>query len=459
MVMVSETRLRRLNEHEPRAGRYVLYWMQASQRTRFNHALEYAIEQANALNLAVVVGFGLMDDYPEANLRHYAFMLQGLRDVKRALAGRGIALVVRRGQPAEVALSLAEEAALVVCDRGYLRHQVTWRDQVADRAAACVVEVESDVVVPVEQASEKLEFAARTIRPKIHRRLEENLSPLPSRKVKRDSAGMKLPSDINVERTESVLEGMKLDRSVGISPIFIGGQEEAQHRLKGFMRDKLPGYAKGRNEPAAGQTSTMSAYLHFGQISPIEIALAVRASSAPKVDRDAYIEELIVRRELSVNFVTYNGQYDRYEGLPVWAKQTLAEHRRDKRPALYSRADLEAGRTSDPYWNAAQHEMTNTGFMHNYMRMYWGKKIIEWSPSPQEAFETALHLNNKYFLCGRDPNGYTGVAWLFGLHDRPWQERPAFGKVRYMNAAGLERKFDIDAYVRKVEQIQPASGS
>jgi deoxyribodipyrimidine photo-lyase len=256
-----------------------------------------------------------------------------------------------------------------------------------------------------------------------------------------------------------VLEEMKLDRSVGISPVYIGGQEEAQRRLKVFVRDKLPGYADGRNEPAAGQTSTMSAYLHFGQISPIDIALAVRDSAAPKADRDAYLEELIVRRELSVNFVTYNGQYDRYDGLPAWAKQTLAEHRRDKRPALYSRADLEAGRTADPYWNAAQHEMTKTGFMHNYMRMYWGKKIIEWSPTPQEAFEAALYLNNKYFLCGRDPNGYTGVAWLFGLHDRPWQERPIFGKVRYMNAAGLERKFDMDAYVKKVDQIPPSSGS
>ena len=457
--MVSETRLRRLNDHEPRPGRYVLYWMQASQRTRFNHALEHAIERANALNLPVVVGFGLMDDYPEANLRHYAFMLQGLRDVKRALAGRGMALVVRRGQPAEVALSLAEEAALLVCDRGYLRHQVTWRDQVADRATASVVEVESDVVVPVEQTSEKLEFAARTIRPKIHRHLEENLSPLPAEKVKRDSLGLKLPSDIDAERAEMALEGMKLDRSVGVSPSFIGGQEEAQRRLKAFVRDKLPGYAEGRNEPAAGQTSTMSAFLHFGQISPIDIALEVRASNAPKADRDAYLEELIVRRELSVNFVTHNGQYDRYDGLPAWAKQTLAEHRRDKRPALYSLADLEAGRTADSYWNAAQHEMTKTGFMHNYMRMYWGKKIIEWSSSPQEAFEAALHLNNKYFLCGRDPNSYAGVGWLFGLHDRPWQERPVFGKIRYMNAAGLERKFDIDAYVRKVEQLRPPSGS
>jgi deoxyribodipyrimidine photo-lyase len=453
--MVHRTRVRELNRAAVARGRYVLYWMQASQRTRFNHALEFAVERADAAKLPLIVCFGLMDNYPEANERHYAFLLEGLSDVEANLRARGIRFVVRHGMPADVAVHYAAQAAEVVCDRGYTRHQKRWRDEVADRAPCRVTEVETDAVVPVELVSQKHEFAARTIRPKIHRLWHGFLVPLKSSNPRRDSLDEKIKGDIDVTKVDETLARLRLDRSLRRIGAFVGGEQEAARRLKHFIHHLLKGYAEGRNEPAAGQSSTLSPYLHFGNISPVEMALAVRDSGiGSPADRDSFLEELIVRRELSLNFVNFNPKYDSYDCLPAWARQTLARHSSDRRPVVYSRDQLESAATHDPYWNAAQREMVTTGFMHNYMRMYWGKKILEWSPTPEQAFATTLAMNNKYFFDGRDPNSFANVGWIFGLHDRPWTERPIFGTVRYMNAAGLERKFDIKAYVRKVEGLR-----
>lgn len=423
----------------------MLYWMQQSQRAEGNHALEYAIEQGNERGWAVVVGFGLTVDYPEANLRHYAFMLQGLRETARALRARGVSFVLRLGSPEEVALELGREAGLVVCDRGYLLHQRRWRERVADAARVRVVEVESDVVVPVEEVSDKAEYAARTIRPKIQRLLEKYLVACPRGRVKAR------PIELAGEDLEGIEERLKVDRSVGVSKEVVGGSSQANRRLKAFVATKLKGYATGRNEPAAGIVSHMSPYLHFGQISALQIALAVREANAPAVDREAFLEELIVRRELGCNFVQFTPGYWKYEAVPAWARRTLKEHVKDRRPAIYSREQLEAAETDDPYWNAAMREMLRTGYMHNYMRMYWGKRVIGWKRDPEEAFEDLLYLNNRYFIDGRDPNAWMNVAWCFGLHDRPWRRRPIYGTVRYMNAAGLERKFDMAAYVAQQE--------
>lgn len=447
--MIEQARIHLLNADAVAAGRYVLYWMQASQRTEFNHALEYAAARANGLHQPLVVGFGLMDDYPEANARHYSFMLEGLRDVEAGLKARGIKFVVRRGSPEKAAVELATDASLVVCDRGYLRHQKRWRDHVADHAGRQVVEIESDVVVPVEAASDKHEFAARTLRPRIHKLWDQYLKPLRAHAAKKQSLHLDLAGDVDVTDPGAALATLKVDRSVP-SARFKGGSVEAHRRLAAFVRGKLAGYHDGRNEPAAEHTSFMAAYLHFGQISPGEIAMKARDAAAPVDDRAAYLEELIVRRELSMNYCHFCPDYDQYRGLPDWARKTLDKHRGDPRPYVYTRQQLEEARTHDPYWNAAQQEMTSTGFMHNYMRMYWGKRILEWKRTPEEAFEETLYLNNKYFLCGRDANSFANVAWIFGLHDRPWGERPIFGMVRYMNAAGLERKFDMAAYVKRV---------
>jgi deoxyribodipyrimidine photo-lyase len=456
--MIDPARVQVLNDAPVRPdGKYVLYWMQQSQRAVANPALEYAAAEANALGKPLVVGFGLTDDYPEANERHYAFMLEGLRDAAATLRReRGVKLVVRRGQPPAVAVGLAAEAALVVCDRGYLRHQRRWRDHVADHAKRRVVQVEGDVVVPVEAASDKQEVGARTLRPKLHKLWDRYLKPVETVPVRHPSVRLRVDGDVDVSDVEGTLQRLKVDRSVHRSRRFSGGHSAAHEILRDFLSRKLDGYDERRNDPSLGATSTLAAYLHFGQISPAEVALEVRASRrGSDADRDAFLEELLVRRELSVNFVHYCPNYDAYEGVPAWARKTLDERCGDPREVVYTPRQLEAADTHDPYWNAAQREMVLTGFMHNRMRMYWGKMILAWSETPEQAYETTLRLNNKYFLCGRDPNAYANVAWVFGLHDRPWgPRRPVFGTVRYMNAAGLERKFGIGAYVKWVEGLR-----
>ena len=450
--MIQPTRVQPLNHHTIASGRYVLYWMQASQRADCNHALEHAIARANALDLPVLVCFGVTDRYPGTNLRHQTFLLQGLRDVQSQLAKRGIAMVVRLGEPPAVAIELARDAALVICDMGYLRIQRQWRRDLVAKVSCLVEQVESDCVVPVETASDKEEFAARTIRPRITRLLPEYLVALPQRKVKHASVALKIAS-LDLDDVPALLSQMKLDTRVTASPVFTGGPTEAVRLLRVFIEKKLSHYHDLRGDPSVDYASNMSPYLHFGHISPLKVALAVREAAAggacPAEAAESYIEELIVRRELSCNFVYYNPRYDTYDCLPNWAKQTLAHHAGDKREFLYTYDQLDQAVTHDPYWNAAQREMVVTGKMHNYMRMYWGKKIIEWSATPEEAFDAALKLNNRYQLDGRDPNSFCGVAWCFGKHDRPWTQRKIFGTVRYMNAAGLERKFDIAAYCRQ----------
>ncbi len=450
-----EARIRLLNDRAPVAGAYVLYWMQQSQRAAGNPALEHAIGEANRLGLPVVAAFGLMAAYPDANRRHYAFMLQGLQEVESALRARGIGFVMRRGRPDEVALGLAADAALVVCDAGYLRHQKRWRAALAKAAPCRVIQVEGDVVVPVELASARQESAARTLRPKLRRLWDAWLTELPETAV--DQRRCELCSEVDLSNLGGVLDRLGLDDRVPPVRRFTGGTSVARGRLEAFLEHGLEGYATGRRAPAAMHGSGLSPYLHFGQISPVEIALRVRkASSGSEQDRAAYLEELIVRRELAVNFVHYNDGYDRYECLPAWARASLRAHQGDRRAHGYSRSQLERAATHDPYWNAAMREMVHTGFMHNHMRMYWAKKILEWTRAPEDAYATALELNNRYFLDGRDANSYANVGWSFGLHDRPWPERPVFGKVRSMMASGLERKFDMAAYLDVVERLVAA---
>ncbi len=445
-------RTTQLNRAEPRRGAFVLYWMQQSQRAVWNHALEYAAAQANASDLPLVVCFGLTT-YPEANTRHYVFMLEGLEETATALRKRRIQFVLQLGDPAEVALQLGRRAALIVCDRGYLRIQKKWRQKLAAEAKCPVVQVESDVIVPVDAASDKQEFAARTLRPKLARVFEKLLVKPRTVRLKKSSLGLKLRGQ---ETSPTLLRNLKLDESVPqVSQFFRGGTKAAEKLFRQFLRKHFDDYREHRNQPQTDDVSHMSKYLHFGQISPVWLATEARQhKSAGRENIVSFIDELLVRRELAINFCHFNQNYDRYEAMPDWAKKSLGKHRRDKRNRTYTRAELEAGATHDPYWNAAMREMRVTGYMHNYMRMYWGKKILEWSRTPEEAHATALAINNKYFLDGRDPNSFANIGWLFGLHDRPWPERKIFGKVRYMNAAGLERKCDIRAYVAKVNAVE-----
>ncbi|MFS0734593.1 deoxyribodipyrimidine photo-lyase [Microbacterium sp. 1P10UB] len=449
---IQSERVRQLNDiDEPGDGAYVLYWMQQSQRAEFNHALEYAVHRANELEQPLLVCFGITEDYPDAQERHYSFMLEGLADVAQALKKRDITFVAQRGTPDDVAAKLSKDASLVVTDRGYLRIQRQWRDRVAKDANVPVVQVESDVVVPVELASDKKESAARTLRPKITKHLERFLVPLRATTVKNTSLDKQITGE-DLSDVPKLLQKLSIARDVPAVAIFTGGTTAAKKMLRAFIEDSLPHYAENRNQPQTNDVSHMSKYLHFGQISPVHLALEVKKAGGGE-NVDGFLEELIIRRELPQNYVFYEPHYDSYQGLPEWARETLQKHAKDEREHVYTRAQLEKGETHDEYWNAAMREMVVSGYMHNHMRMYWGKKIIEWSKTPETAYRTALYLNNKYFLDGRDPNSFSNIAWLFGQHDRGWTERDVFGTVRYMNAAGLERKADPKAYVEKVEKI------
>jgi len=446
---IEPERIVELNDEPEQPGDYVLYWMQQAQRATFNPALEFAVAAANRLRLPVVVAFGLTDGYPEANARHYTFMLEGLAETGKAVTARGLRFVIRRGSPDDVATTLARRAALVVCDRGYLRVQKTWRNRVAAEAGRRVVQVETDVVVPVERASPRHEIAARTLRPKLEKLRDEFLAPLRPERVGTGARKFDMSSDVDLSNIPALVASLRIDHDVRAVASFRGGTGEARRRLRAFVSGHLDRYVADRAHPGDPHVSTMSPYLHFGQISPVEVALAVRDAPTDAACRASYLEELIVRRELSMNFVNTTRLYDRYDCLPDWAKRTLDAHRGERRPHVYTEAQLASADTHDPYWNAAMRELLVTGFMHNYMRMYWGKKVLEWSPTPEAAYVTLLRLNNTYLLDGRDANSYANVGWVFGLHDRPWPERAIFGNVRYMNAAGLERKTDIDAYVRR----------
>ena len=451
-----EKRIKPLNQKKICAGQFVLYWMQQSQRAEFNHALEYAIMQANDRELPLIVVFGLTKNYPDANIRHYTFMLEGLAETQNTLKNRGIKMIVREGHPPDIALELSLLAAMVICDRGYLKHQKIWRDELAFQAPCLVIQVESDVIIPIREVSRKAEYAARTIRPKIMKNLEKFLNPVPEIPLRKPSSEIQM-DELDLSSFKKILPSLKGYSDVSdVSLLFHGGTTQARNRFEKFLHENIDNYDRHSNQPQTDDISHMSPYLHFGQISPLYLALKLMDSGAEKKAKDAFIEQLAVRRELAINFVEFTPDYDQFGAIPGWAQKTLDEHRDDPREVSYNPNQLENAQTHDEYWNAAMLEMKYTGFMHNYMRMYWGKKIIEWSETPEQAFRTALDLNNKYFLDGRDPNSYTGVSWLFGVHDRAFKERNIFGKIRYMAASGLERKCDIKSYVKKVkDRIRP----
>ncbi|MBU3193030.1 deoxyribodipyrimidine photo-lyase [Clostridium algidicarnis] len=446
--MILQERIKTLNNKEILDNPYVVYWMQSSQRTEYNHALEYAIIQANSLKKPLIVYFGLTDGFPEANERHYYFMLEGLKEVKEELAKRDIKMLIRRISPEIGALEISSLAALLVVDRGYLRVERSWREILAKNAKCSVIEVETNVIVPIEEASPKEEYSAATLRSKISKKLETYILPLSERKCDVISINMDLPfENYDIEDIDKAISSLDIDKNVKKVSYYKGGTNNAKLLLEDFISNKLPHYTELKNHPGENYTSDLSPYLHFGQISPLYIYnQLIYVNIEGKKD---FLEELIVRRELSMNFVFYNNKYDSYDCLPAWSKATLEKHLLDEREFIYSIEELEMAKTHDEYWNTAQKEMVVTGKMHGYMRMYWGKKILEWSKTPKEAFDSAIYLNNKYLLDGRDPNAFTGIAWCFGKHDRPWRERDVFGTVRYMNDKGLKRKFNMKKYTEK----------
>lgn len=421
-----------LNQQAQTAGP-VIYWMSRDQRVDDNWALLYAQSQALAMQQSLVVVFCKIKAYLGSTPEIDAFMMTGLRQAALKLKDLKIPFVLLEGEPVEELDRFATsiQAGLVVTDFNPLRISRSWKTQLAAKLQQRLLEVDAHNVIPCFLASPKQEFAAYTFRPKYHKKLDEYLSEFP--------ALIRHPFPLATDIPES-------EFAVATAAGFIeAGEAAARAQLIGFLSKRLEHYDQ-RNDPNEDACSGLSPYLHFGQISAQRVALEVRA----KTDKaDEFLEELLLRRELADNFCHYNQNYDNPDGFPDWARKTIAEHRRDPRTYLYSLEQLEQAETHDALWNAAQMEMVKTQKMHGYLRMYWAKKILEWSESAEQAMAYAILLNDKYSLDGRDPNGYTGIAWsIGGVHDRAWGERAVFGKIRYMSYEGCRRKFDVERYIQ-----------
>jgi len=426
----------------------VIYWMSRDQRVADNWALLHAQSLALARQAPLAVVFTLADSFLGATVRHYGFMLRGLAGVAGRLRELGIAFFLLRGDPPEEICRFIKEQSVgvLVTDFDPLRIKRSWHDQVAGTVAIPCIEVDAHNIVPCLVASTRQEYGAYTIRTKIHKLLPDFLDDFPP-VVKHP---FPWPEPINEFDGDATLSSMTVDRSVAEIGGLTAGEEGGRAQLHDFITTGLASYETARNDPCRHGQSGLSPWLHFGQIAAQRVALEVARSLDTSSAAEAFLEELIVRRELADNFCFYNSNYDRVAGFPEWAQRTIAEHRHDPRQYLYTPAQLETARTHDPLWNAAQLAMVTTGTMHGYLRMYWAKKILEWTPSPEEAMATAIMLNDRYQLDGRDPNGYAGIAWsIGGVHDRAWGERPVFGKIRYMNYQGCLRKFNVAEYISR----------
>jgi deoxyribodipyrimidine photo-lyase len=425
----------------------VVYRMSRDQRVRDNWALLYAQQLADQRESSLAVVFTLMPHYPNANKRHFDFLINGLKQIEIALYEKNIPFVLLvENQPLKAFEQFIRDmnVKVVVSDFDPLRHKRQWIESINQMDGISHYEVDAHNIVPCHFVSQKVEFGAYTLRPKIKRMLPEFLTEFPNLHAQgtKHTIGI-LP--INWDEIETLLSS-----SENISPLtwLQPGEEAAQAMLQQFIETKLPFYNEQRNHPEIDGQSNLSPYLHFGHIAAQRIALEVLTHSLSE-DRDAFLEELIVRRELADNFCYYNSLYDQVEGFPAWVKKDIELHRQDIRTYLYTIDELESGITHDDLWNAAQHELVTKGKMHGYMRMYWAKKIFEWTSSVEEALQWVINLNDKYSLDGRDPNGYVGVAWsIGGVHDRAWFPRPVFGKVRYMSYSGCKAKFDTNRYIQ-----------
>jgi len=437
-------RIKTLNKHSKKNTGPVVYWMSRDQRAFDNYALLAAWQKAQETGSPLLVVFCLQKTFLGAQKRVFDFMIQGLMQVELDLIDLNIPFVILQGNPVEEMSSFVNKvcASVLYTDFSPLKVGVRWRNEVVAKISIPFYEVDAHNIVPVWKASNKREFSARTIRPKIHSLLSEFLIEIPRLgKYKHTFQKDNVFAPINWQE----IYPQKFDKI-----IFVGGRLEAEKRLRIFVKNKLTKYTVFKNDPNEDVLSDLSPYLHFGQISAQRIALEVGKSNISKNNMDVFLEEIIVRRELAENFCYHTPNYDTFDAFPTWAKETLNKHRRDKRDFLYTKEDFENAKTHDKLWNATQKEMVKTGKMHGYMRMYWAKKILEWTTTPENALEIAIYLNDKYELDGRDPNGYAGIAWsMGGLHDRPWFERPIFGLVRYMNSSGAEKKFNTKKYIAK----------
>jgi deoxyribodipyrimidine photo-lyase len=442
--------------HTVREGRSegagpVVYWMSRDQRVNDNWALLYAQKLAVEQKTPLVVVFCVVPEFLSAAIRHYAFMIKGLQEVEAALADKNIIFFLLTGSPGkEVPAFLhRQRARILVTDFDPLRIKMQWKFDVADSIAIPFFEVDARNIVPCRVASNKQEYGAYTLRPKINRLLPEFLDDFPPLRTHPFS----FSSRNKKNDWEKALGSLSVNRAVAEVSWLRPGEKSARKALMDFVNNRLQHYDEYRNDPTLDGQSNLSPYLHFGQLSAQRVALEVKRLAGKTGGAEALLEELVVRRELSDNFCFYNPDYDRLAGFPEWARKTLDVHRADHRDYLYSLEEFENAATHDDLWNAAQTGMAIKGKMHGYMRMYWAKKILEWTETPEDAMEIAIYLNDKYELDGRDPNGYTGIAWsIGGVHDRAWGERPVFGKIRFMSHNGCKSKFDVKSYIEQYKQ-------
>lgn len=432
-----------------------------NRRVNGNHALAHAITLANSLKLPLLVYEALTCTYRQANRRLHTFILEGVPETANRLAALGAGYVfylrARKSDPNDTLYRLAENAAALVTDDYPTFIAAQHNSSVPAKINIPFLAVDSSCVIPMNRF-EKREYAAYTIRPKVHRLLPEYLKPwtMPTLQHRWSQPLPDFHTEVTAGNIPSLVASCEIDQSVPLSLAFRGGALDAEKRLSLFLERNLKRYPNDRNHPASHATSNLSPYLHFGMISALDVALAVHSYGAEhNISSAEFLEEMIVRRELAFNFARYAGrQVECLSSLPDWARRTLLAHARDERKPSYSREQLERATTHDDIWNATQKELLLRGKMHGYYRMYWGKKIIEWSPTCQDALETMIYLHDKYALDGRDPNTYTGILWCFGLHDRPWVERPIFGQIRYMSYDGMKRKTDSAAYLREIGYLE-----
>lgn len=456
-------RVRKLNGLEAVSGP-VVYWMNRDQRVKDNWALLFALELAQKQQVPLLVVFTLRKKFAYATERMLDFMLQGLEEVEAELKSKGIGFELLLGDPVRelVKFIKLQKVGTLVTDFNPLRYKQAWNKQLVEKLRIPFYEVDAHNIVPAWVVSQRQEYGAYTLRPKLHRLLPEYLEEYP----KIGSSKYKVVSSkTDWGRVKKII---KVDKSVQAVSWARPGEVAGLKALRKFLSHKLSTYAKDRNDPSLDGQSGLSAYLHFGQLSAQRVALEVlkqvhkplydvldkqkNGSSETASNASAFLEELIVRRELSDNFCLYNKDYDNPKGFPAWAKESLHKHEGDPREYIYSRFELEEAKTHDELWNAAQMQMVKTGKMHGYMRMYWAKKILEWSKNAKVAMKIAIYLNDKYSLDGRDPNGYAGIAWsVGGVHDRAWFERKVFGLVRYMSYGGAKSKFSVEKYITRVK--------
>eukprot|EP00457_Paulinella_chromatophora_P001243 gb/GEZN01001245.1/.p1 GENE.gb/GEZN01001245.1/~~gb/GEZN01001245.1/.p1 ORF type:complete len:904 (-),score=106.31 gb/GEZN01001245.1/:424-3135(-) len=430
----------------------ILYWMSRDQRVQDNWAMLLAQGLAKKHNATLVVVFNLVPTFLEATIRQFDFMLKGLAEVEQELRELHIPFHLLTGLPQNSipAFVAAYQIGLVVCDMSPLRVPRLWVHETAcsmhKNEGVETVLVDAHNVVPVWSASDKKEYAARTIRSKIHSQTPTLLTSFPS--VEAQGVETVLPAAVDWVVAFASLE---VDRTIKPVSWCKPGARAGHATLHSFIHTRMRIFADKNNDPTAEALSNLSPYLHFGQIAPQRTLLEVEANRNISEDgADAFIEQNLIRRELTDNYCWYEPNYDNLEAACDWAKESLDLHSTDKREYLYTRSELESGRTHDDLWNAAQTQVVQTGKMHGYLRMYWAKKILEWTASPSEALAISIYLNDRYQLDGRDPNGYVGCAWsIFGLHDQGWKERPVFGKIRYMNYVGCKRKFDVATFVKQ----------